>query len=649
MLSMFRALANTLVARVLLGILAIAFVGWGISGRVTGHVSNEVIQAGSHTVTPDSFKRYFQISLQDAEKQAGQQVSNLDAVQHGFDLQLLQGLSADEAFAELTTRMGVRPAPSLIIGELRKQPEFFNPITGVFDQSAYQQKVAQLEMTTTQFESQIRDEIARDQLATGLAAGLKAPRTLGAVIADFELEARTLTYFTLDQHSVEQPSLPTDAQLMDFMKQNSTALMRPEMRTLTVVRFSPKALAATMPVDPTALQKAYDFKKDSLSTPEKRSLVEVPVHDAATAATVAKRIGAGEAPEAVAKSVGAQPITYADAIKSAVADPKVADAAFGLKEGQTSGVIQSDLSGFAVVKVSSITAGKVPSLDDLRAQLEPQVKLDAAKKKAYDEVQKFDDAHGGGANIVDAAGKAGVTVQTIGPITAQGADLNNKPVDGLSPKLLKDAFAQPAGGEMDDEDDGGGEYFSMRVDKITPPALPALADVKGQMIQDYMIQEMLKRLHAKADELTAAIKKGETMEAAAASVKAQVGHAVDITRQGMAQNKALGGELLQKIFDAKQGEVFNGQTAQVQVMVAHVDSVTPAAPGVAASMVLGQRNQLSEQLFQDMGDLARQAAKDRIKPTFDVNLAREAIGVTPEQLGSASSAPAAGAKKAPAS
>jgi len=49
-----------------------------------------------------------------------------------------------------------------------------------------------------------------------------------------------------------------------------------------------------------------------------------------------------------------------------------------------------------------------------------------------------------------------------------------------------------------------------------------------------------------------------------------------------------------------------------------------------------------------MGDLARQAAKDRIKPTFDVNLAREAIGVTPEQLGTASSAPA-GAKKAPAS
>jgi len=653
MLHMFRRLANTWVARVLLGILAIAFVGWGINGtRQSGSFSNEVVHAGSHTLGPDSFKRYFQISLQDAEKQAGQQVTNLDAVQHGFDLQLLQGLSADEAFAEMTTRMGVRPAPSLIIDELRKQPDFFDPITGKFDERAYQQKVSQLDMTTTQFESQIRDEIARDQLATGLAAGLKAPRTLGAIIADFELESRSLSFFTLDQHNVDPPSPPTDAQLLDFMKQNSTALMRPEMRTLTVVRFSPKLLATNMPVDPAELKKAYDaFKSDPAKNaafiPEKRSLVELPVRDAATAATVAKRLGAGEAPEAVAKAMDIQPIAYTDSAKSAVADPKVADAAFNLTQGQTSGPVQSDLSGYAVVKVISITPAKTPTLDDLRPQLEPQVKLSAAKKAAYAEVQKFDDARGGGASITDSASKAGVAAETIGPISAQGADTNNKPVEGLSPKLLRDAFSQNGGGEMDDEDDGNGEYFAVRVDKIAPPALPALADVRAQMTQDYMIQEMLKRLHAKGDELVAAVKKGESMDAAAASVKTQVGHAVDITRQGMAQNRALGGELLQKIFEAKQGEVFDGQTAQVQVMVAHVDSVAPAAPGVAASMVLAQRNQLSEQLFQDLGDLARTAAKNRIKPTFDVNLARQALGVTPDQL--TSSAPPTGKKKAPAS
>jgi peptidyl-prolyl cis-trans isomerase D len=652
MISMFRALANTWVARILLGILAIAFVGWGINGtRQTANFSNAVISAGSHTITPDVFKRDFQYSLQEAEKQAGQQVTNLDAVQHGFDMQLLQGLSADESFAELTTRMGVRPAPSLIIDELRKQPDFFNPITGKFDQNAYQQKVGELQMSTSQFESQIRDEIARDQLMTGLAAGLKAPRTLGAVVANFALESRTLSFFTLDQHNVDQPSLPTDAQLTDFMKQNATELMQPEVRTLTVVRFSPRLIAANMPVDPAELQKAYEqFKNDPSKNkdfiPEKRSLVELPVKDAATAATVAKRLNAGEAPEAVAKSMDIQPIAYTDSAKSAVADPKVADAAFGLKQGQTSGVVQSELSGFAVVKVTSITPAKTPTLEELRPQLESEVKLKAAKAKAYAEVQKFDDAHGGGANITDAASKAGVAAETIGPITAQGTDLAKKPVEGVSPKLLKDAFAQAQGGEMDDEDDGNGEYFSMRVDKVTPPSLPALADVKGVLIQAYMTQEMLKRLHAKADELTAAIKKGESMDAAAASVKAQTGHAVDITRQGMAQNQALGGELLSKIFAARQGEVFNGQTAQVQVMVAHVDSVAPAAPGVAAAMVLGQRNQLSEQLFQDMTDLARQAAKARIKPTSDINLARQAIGVTPDQLGS--SGPPAKAKKAPA-
>ena len=649
MISMFRRLANTWVARILLGILAIAFVGWGINGtRQTGNISNTVISAGSHTITPDVFKRYFQNALQDYEKQSGQQLTALEAVQHGSDVQLLQGLAADEAFAELTSRIGVRPAPGLIIDELRKQTAFFDPITGKFDQNAYQQKVAELQMTTTQFESQIRDQIARDQLATGLAAGLKAPRTLGAIVADLELESRTLSYFTLDAHNVDQPAIPTDAQLMDYMKQNAGRMTRPEMRTFTVVRFSPKAMAANMPVDPAALQKAYDFKKDTLSTPEKRTLVEVPAHDAAAAATIAKRISAGEDPDAVAKSMGIQPITYADAIKTAVADPKVAQAAFGLKQGQTSSPIQSDLSGYAVVKVTAITPGKTPTLDELRAQLEPQVKLDAAKKKAYEEVQKFDDAHAGGANLVDAASKAGVAAQTIGPITAQGTDMNNQPVAGLSAKLMKDAFAQPQNGEVDDEDDGGGEYFSVRVDKVTPPALPALAEVKGALIQDYMARTVLDRLVAKADQLVAAVKKGQSMDAAAASVKAQVNHAPSVSRTGLAQNQALGDEVKQKVIDAKQGDVFEAQIQpnQVQIIVARVDAITPASPEIAASMIMNQRNQLTEQLFQDMADLARTAAKDRIKPTYDINLARQAIDVTPDQL--ASSAPPAAGKKVPA-
>jgi hypothetical protein len=63
-------------------------------------------------------------------------------------------------------------------------------------------------------------------------------------------------------------------------------------------------------------------------------------------------------------------------------------------------------------------------------------------------------------------------------------------------------------------------------------------------------------------------------------------------------------------------------------------------------MVLGVRNQLSEQLFQDMTDLARQSAKDRIKPTYDINLARHTL-LSDAEIDSLTSQPS-GAKKAPA-
>ena len=117
------------------------------------------------------------------------------------------------------------------------------------------------------------------------------------MIAGYELENRSLSYFLIDPRKLPPPAPPTDAQLQAFLKQNAAALKRPEMRNLTIVRFSTKALAPSMPVDQAAVLKLYNFRKDSLSQPEKRSLIEIPVKNAGAAqAIAAKRLKAGEWP-----------------------------------------------------------------------------------------------------------------------------------------------------------------------------------------------------------------------------------------------------------------------------------------------------------------------------------------------------------------
>jgi len=649
MIAAIRAFAKSWFAKVLLSLLILSFVIFGV-GSVRdvfrAKIRDAVVTAGSRQVSSDQFKRMFDNYRRSAEQQSGQQISLQDAVAKHLDTQVLQEVATQEAFAEFMRKSGIQPATTLIADAIRKQPAFFDPVSGRFDKTAYEQKLAENQLTPMTFEALLGDEIAQGHLQAGFQAGFKAPLTYEAVIASFELEGRGLSYFLIDPGKLPPPAPPTDAQLQAFMAQNAGALKRPEFRNLTVLRFSAKALAPTLPADQAAVQKLYDFRKDSLSTPEKRSLVEVPAKDAASAQAIVAKLKAGVAPDVAAKSIGVQPIVYTEAPKAAIADPKVADAAFSLAAGQISGPIQGGL-GYAVIKLSSITPAKTATLEQVRPDLEAQVRSDSAAQKVYDQVQKYDDSHSGGASMADAAKAAGGTPIAVGPVTAQGLDMTGHPVSGLSAKLLKDAFALAPGAESDMEDEGQGEYFAVRVDKVTPPAVPSLAEIKDPLTRYFINRAMGQASQAKAEALVQAMNKGQTLEAAAASVGATVGHAPNVTRAAMAQNRSIPPELASKLFTAKQGGVIDGPTANGVFMVARVDQIVQAPVADAAHAVVAQSRQFSGQMFQDLGEMARIAARESIKPTLDPARARTALGVSPEDAAKAAGGPAGADGKAP--
>jgi len=277
--------------------------------------------------------------------------------------------------------------------------------------------------------------------------------------------------------------------------------------------------------------------------------------------------------------------------------------------------------------------------------LEAQARTDMATQKVYDLVQKYDDAHGGGATMAEAAKAAGSMAVQVGPVSAQGTDIKGQPIPGVSQKLVKEAFGLAQGGETDMEDDGAGEYFAVHVDKVLPPAVPALAEIREPLARYWMTQEMVRRLNARADELSAKMRKGESLEAAAAEVHAQVGHAVGITRVAMQQNQSVGQELALKLFTGKAGDIVTGQTTRIPVMVARIDSVNPAPVDQAARMIVAQRDKASAQMFNDVGQLARLSARAQINPTYDLDRARSAIGVSPDEVPKGA-ATAGGAKPA---
>ncbi len=350
MLSKFRVLAKSPIFIGLAGILVASFMLWSIRDVFRFTVSGDtVIQAGARKIDSARFRQIFNDELRSYGQQNGQVISVQDAVKNGLDRQVADALASDESFAEYLRRTGLHPSDKLVIDEIRKAPRFFNPVSGVFDRQSYKQFVQQLGMTDTQFESLLRDELAQSQFVAGVAAAMHAPRLYDALVSASQNEGRTFAYFVVPVTAVPLAATPTDAQLNGFIKEHAEQLKRPEMRVLTVVGFNAGTAPDTSPVNPAEVEKRFAFEKDSLSTPEKRSLIQIPVKDARTTADVSMRLKQGADPMAVAKSLGVQPIVYADSPKTAIADRKAADVAFALKAGEASGPVQGDL-GLSVLR-----------------------------------------------------------------------------------------------------------------------------------------------------------------------------------------------------------------------------------------------------------------------------------------------------------
>jgi peptidyl-prolyl cis-trans isomerase D len=643
MLSATRKFAKSWVAAVLIGLLVLSFAIFGVNDAFQGNYTNDVVKAGSRHVSGPDFRREFDNFRKGAEEQTKRPITIEEAAQAGLDVRLMDEIATRESFGEMLRKIGIHPSDTLMESELRKIPAFFNPVSGAFDKALYQQRLSENGLDPARFETLLRDQIAESHTAAAMVNGLRVPRAYGALTALYELEARDVGYFVIDPRTVPQPAQPTDAQLQAFMKENAERMTLPEFRVLTVVAFTPSQVGGDVAIDQAEVQKRFDFRKDTLSRPETRTLIQIPAKDAAAAQAIVARLNKGEDPAAVAKSTGVEAITYADKPQSAVADKRVGAAAFALKDGQIS-AIQGDL-GMAVVKVAKVTPGQAVTLDQVRPQIEAELRKDAAAEKVYALSQAYEDARADGANLVEAAKKAGVPTFTIGPVTEQGQGQQGQPVPGVTPKMLELAYSLPAGGESEVQDAGEGNYFAVRVERIIPKALPPLAEVKPQLTRFWMMRELVKAMQARADELAARVKKGESLDAVAASAGAKVVHVTNLDRQNAAQSTALSRDALGKAFSGKQGDVFTAEGTQFGLIVGKLEAVRAPSGPTLARITEEVRPQVTMALFRDLGGAARKAARTEVKAKVYPDKARAALGLPPIEKGKAAE-PAAKTEKA---
>jgi peptidyl-prolyl cis-trans isomerase D len=214
---------------------------------------------------------------------------------------------------------------------------------------------------------------------------------------------------------------------------------------------------------------------------------------------------------------------------------ELADPVFSLAAGGISAPLKSPL-GWHIVKIVAVEPPQKRTLNDVRETLAKDLARDKALDGLISLANRFEDALGGGATLEDAAAAVGIRVVKVSGLDARGNGPDGKPVstEGL-PKLdllAQIAFATGEGTESPLTEMGESGYFALRVDKVIPPALKPLADVRGEVLAAWRAQKLSGLAKAEAEALAREVRAGESLKTAAAKRKLSASEPAPMGRDG---------------------------------------------------------------------------------------------------------------------
>ena len=269
---------------------------------------------------------------------------------------------------------------------------------GRFSPERYRQVLAAQNMVPAVFEDRLRRELALAPLQDAIALGNIVARSSGERFLGLLEQQREVALHALDADAYAKDVKVDDAAVRAFYDGNDKLFMTPEQVRFEYVVLTPDGLAGQAAVEPAEVKAHYDANVASYGRPEERSASHILITVKPDAKDEEKAAARKRAEEVLAQA-RANPAKFADLAKQFSQDPGSAgqggdlgsfprgsmvkpfeDAVFGMKVGDIAGPVQSDF-GYHVIKLNGITAATTRPFDEMKGQIETDLKRQRAAQK----------------------------------------------------------------------------------------------------------------------------------------------------------------------------------------------------------------------------------------------------------------------------
>jgi len=502
MLNSLRTGAKSLPMRIFLITLAVGFAMWGI-GDVFRAVStsDSAIRVGDVNVTPLKVAEEFDRSRRTYFPGA----NNSEAMASGLLNNIVSEMARRALFVAEGERMGLTVTRKMQKDTLGRETAFLDD-TGQFSAIRFQDALSRAGLTETRYLEYINDALMRDQVLAALNIGIVYPASISEQLARWRLEHRVVAVGNIPV-DIDAVPTPGEADLNAWYQENSSGFDSPDLRYVTVAVISPDVLMDKVTITDASLKDAYESRIDSYRSPEERKLRQMIFNDAADAEGARSRLDGGEDFAAIAKDMLRldEEDTDLGSLSRDDLTEKLADAAFSASEGSWVGPVTTAL-GHHLIMVESITPETMLSLDDVRAELEDELKREKATDLVYQRVASLEDALASGATIEEAARSSDADLVIIDGMDRNGRDIDGNTLDGIAGDTLfrQSVWTAELGRDGLVEEANADTFFVLRLDREEEKRPRDLTEVRTRAIEAMRLETAIRNAREKAEMISSA-------------------------------------------------------------------------------------------------------------------------------------------------
>jgi peptidyl-prolyl cis-trans isomerase D len=320
----------------------------------------------------------------------------------------LERLVRDRLLQVAASQLRLGASDARLAAELQQNPTIaaLRRADGTLDIERYRQLLATQGMSPESFEAQVRGDLASRQVMSGVGVTSFSSAAVADVTLNAFYEQRQVQVARFAPTDFVGQINPTEAELETYYKANADKFQSVERADIEYVVLNLAAVQKDIVVPEAELKTYYEQNSARLEGLEERRASHILIN-ADKGASAAEREAARAKAQALLAEVQKSPNQFAELARKNSQDTGSAakggdldffgrgamvkpfeEAAFALKKGETSGVVETEF-GFHIIRVTDIKQPEQKSFESQRAKLELEVRAQLAQRKFAEAAEQF--------------------------------------------------------------------------------------------------------------------------------------------------------------------------------------------------------------------------------------------------------------------